>query len=160
MGETTPQNERALIATIMVESASTFAPVKEYGTQSYFVEKYWNDYPVRVALGNIVETDAYEYCGHGPIQISGRKNFERCAAALNLPLMSQPELLLQPEQGFKSTLWYWNSNAIPDLVAQVNHYTDRPNRDQVWKKLRQRVNGPKANGLAMFLELLTTLGVR
>jgi putative chitinase len=78
-------------------------------------QKYGRD-PVRLAnhvygarLGNRGPDsgDGWRYRGRGPIQITGRRNYERFELATQLPALAVPEILLQPHAGIRSALWYW-----------------------------------------------------
>jgi putative chitinase len=76
-------------------------------------QKYDRD-PVRLAnqvygarLGNRDPGDGWRYRGRGPIQITGRRNYERFEAATQLPALGVPEILLQPYAGIRSAVWYW-----------------------------------------------------
>ena len=154
------ENIRALVATILCETGNTFEPVKENGTPAYFRRMYWENNVARESLGNITPSDAADYCGKGFIQLTGRDNYERCGCALNLPLLSQPELLLTPEVSARAALWFWNVNGLATLVAEACKHSDTPSRDRGWRMVRMRVNGPGCNGLAAFLSDLTALGIR
>ena len=153
------ENKRALIATILVETASTFEPIHEFGSKEYFVKNYWEHKSTREALGNVVEADAVDYCGKGFIQLTGRANYERCAKALNMPLMSQPGLLMLPGPSADACVWFWTVNGLPELIQQVVKYKDTPNRERVWTQVRRKVNGG-TNGLLPLLSHLEALGVK
>lgn len=152
-------NHRALCATVLVETAHQLRPIHEFGSHEYFKKMYWQKEDVRNALGNILEKDAIEYAGRGFIQLTGRHNYEKCAGALNLPLMSQPELMLKPDISARATVWFWTSHGLPTLIAPLAGYKDQPNRDAVWTKVRKRINGG-TNGLEAFLRDLAILQIR
>jgi predicted chitinase len=153
------ESKRALVATILVETGNLFAPIKELGSDDYLLQHYWYTKSVREMLGNVLLQDALDYCGKGFIQITGRNNYERCACALNLPLMHQPDLLLQPEPSARAAIWFWNINGIPALVDAVRKHTDAPNRDRVWTQVRRKVNGGVL-GIEAFLANLRALEIR
>jgi predicted chitinase len=144
---------------VLIETAYTFAPICENGDTDYFTAHYWDDIAVRKALGNVVPTDAIEYHGRGFIQLTGRHNYEKCAGALNLPLMSQPELLLQPEASARACVWFWETHGLPEICNQVSKYKDAPSRERVWRMVRRKVNGGESGFLA-FLSLLGALEIR
>jgi predicted chitinase len=153
------ENLRAAVATIIIETAHTFAPIKEYGDRGYFVRNYWASPRTRQELGNILPDDAFIYCGRGFIQITGRANYEHCAGALNLPLMSQPELLLQADPSARAMAWFWQTHGLIHACDNVKQYSDQQSRDKAWAAVRKIVNGG-TNGLAMFLDLLGKLEIR
>lgn len=153
------ENKRALVATILVETGNTFEPVKEIGGDDYYIRMYWKNKSVREMLGNTFIEDAVLYCGKGFIQVTGRNNYEWCACALNLPLMHQPELLLQPGNSARAAVWFWERAKIAPIVDEVSKYTDPVLRDKIWTQVRRKVNGG-IRGLEPFLAHLTALGVR
>jgi putative chitinase len=65
-------------------------------------------YAYRNGNGGPVSGDGWNFRGRGPIQITGRANYEKCGAALGLDLLKNPELLEQPEAGCLSAAWFWD----------------------------------------------------
>jgi predicted chitinase len=68
-------------------------------------------------LGNTQPGDGPRFKGRGPIQLTGRFNYTKAAAALNLPLVAQPTLAAQPKYAFRVSAWWWwqaGLNAISD----------------------------------------------
>ena len=70
--------------------------------------KYEPPHDVAIRLGNTLPGDGYLFRGRGPIQLTGRINFRRCGAALQLPLEEYPDLAAQPEVGFRVAGWFWH----------------------------------------------------
>lgn len=93
-------------------------------------------YEGRRDLGNVSILDGIRYKGRGPIQITGRSNYEACGKALNLDLIANPKLLTLPENGTRSAVWFWNLNNLSQLA------------DKDWfKTITRRINGGY-NGLS------------
>ena len=93
-------------------------------------------YEGRVDLGNTQPGDGVRYKGRGPIQITGRSNYEACGKALGLDLLNNPKLLTLPENGTRSAVWFWNRNNLSQLA------------DKDWfKTITRRINGGY-NGLS------------
>lgn len=71
-----------------------------------------------IALGNTPEADGdgQRYKGRGLIQITGRKNYKLCGAALGLDLLGHPELLEEPVNACRSAAWFWKSNGLNQLA--------------------------------------------
>ena len=153
------ENSRGFLATVLVETAHTLAPIKEMGGHDYLVKHYWLNKDVARVLGNIVESDAIDYCGKGFIQLTGRENYERAGGALNLPLLSCPHMLLNAERSALVAAWWWNQHGLPATIAQLEKYTDDFNRERVWEDVRRKVNGGR-NGLLDFYRALSFLGVK
>jgi putative chitinase len=77
-------------------------------------------YASRMGNGDEASGDGWRYRGRGLIQLTGRSNYAACAGALDLDLIAQPDLLLQPGPAARSAAWFWQSrglNAIADGAA-------------------------------------------
>jgi putative chitinase len=71
----------------------------------------------RVNLGNTKSGDGWKFRGRGLKQVTGAANYAACGAALSLPLLENPDLLLLPEYAASSAGWFWASrrmNALAD----------------------------------------------
>lgn len=95
-----------LLATTAVETNWTMKPVKEAYWLSeekrrrYFHKMYdiKGDRPhVARMLGNLQPGDGAKFPGGGYTQVTGRTNYERLHDITGEPLLSQPELVLEPE---------------------------------------------------------------
>lgn len=73
-------------------------------------------YAGRMGNGDESSGDGWLYRGRGLIQITGRDNYGACGDALGLPLLDQPDLLLQPDGAAMSAAWYWGSHHLNDLA--------------------------------------------
>jgi putative chitinase len=93
-------------------------------------------YANRVGNGPEASGDGWKYRGRGLPHLTFRGNYERCGDGLGLPLVDQPDLLLQPLEAARAGGWYWDSE-------QLNELADRNDL----KGIRKRVNGGY-NGLA------------
>lgn len=74
-------------------------------------------YEGRVALGNVNPGDGKRYKGRGPIQLTGRANYQAAGKALGLDLEGSPQLAALPEVGFRVAAWFWtraNLNQLAD----------------------------------------------
>ena len=71
-------------------------------------------YEGRANLGNTQPGDGPRYKGRGPIQITGRWNYQAASDALGIDLISTPEIAAQPAVGFKIAAWYWSSRNLND----------------------------------------------
>lgn len=75
-------------------------------------------YEGRKDLGNTQPGDGKRFKGRGPIQLTGRANYRKAGEAIGVDLEASPERAAEPEIGFKTAVWYWNSrnlNRLADL---------------------------------------------
>jgi predicted chitinase len=103
-------------------------------------------------LGNKEAGDGYRYRGRGPIQITGRANYQRYGELLGLDLVAQPDLAATPEVGFRIAALYWQTNGL-------NACADKG----LFKLITKRINGGY-NGLpqrvAFYQAALAALGAK
>lgn len=92
-------------------------------------------YANRMGNGSQATGDGWKYRGRGCIQLTGRDNYLRCGAALNLPLAEQPDLLLEPGTALAAAGWFWSTKGINRLA----------DRDDI-VAVTERINGGQ-NGL-------------
>ncbi len=104
--------------------------------QLRYVREIWGPtaqqvrYEGRADLGNTVKGDGSKYRGRGLIQITGRANYAACGEALGLELISQPELLEQPQYAAMSAAWFW-------FTKGLNTFADQGE----FVKITRRING-------------------
>lgn len=123
----TPERMAAFLAQIAHESGS-LRYVKEIASGGA--------YEGRADLGNTEPGDGIRYKGRGLIQITGRFNYEKCGEALGADLVSEPELLEDPDYASRSACWYWKSRGLNELADAGN-----------FRKITVRINGG-TNGMA------------
>jgi len=74
-------------------------------------------YGGRFGNGGEMSGDGWRYRGRGPLQITFADNYRAAGKALNLPLIEQPELLLEPKHGARAAGWYWQSRGCSDAPS-------------------------------------------
>lgn len=84
----------------------------------------------RKNLGNTEHGDGWRFRGRGLIQVTGRANYDRVGRALDLPLLTQPALLVEREHAARSAALWWGSHGC-NALADTGDVT-------AW---RRRVNG-------------------
>lgn len=104
-------------------------------------------------LGNHDEAsgDGWRYRGRGPIQITGFANYSVLYKELNIPVLSNPDILANPQYGFLSSAWYWDKR-------KLNPIADRGD----FKLITRLINGGLTNynqRLAYYNKLKRVLGV-
>lgn len=151
-------NSRIILANVLHETAHRLIPLHEFGQQPYFRKMYWENLKTRKALGNIVESDAWEYAGRGFIQLTGRHNYEKAGGALNLPLLSQPELMLKSEESARALVWYWRSHGLDVWANKLRYAKSENDKLYILQKIRRLINGG-LNGWDAVFKDLKTLGI-
>nr|WP_314638122.1 glycoside hydrolase family 19 protein [uncultured Pseudomonas sp.] len=122
--------------------AAFIAQIGHESGQLVYVREIWGPTPAqtkyegRADLGNTVPGDGLKYRGRGLIQITGRANYAACGEALGLNLISQPELLEQPQYACLSAGWFWSTKGLNTLADAGS-----------FDKITQRINGGQ-NGAA------------
>jgi len=122
--------------------AAFIAQIGHESGQLVYVREIWGPTPAqtkyegRADLGNTVTGDGLKYRGRGLIQITGRTNYAACGEALGLDLISQPELLEQPQYACMSAAWFWATKGLNTLADAGS-----------FDKITQRINGGQ-NGAA------------
>jgi predicted chitinase len=96
-----------MLATLKHETASTFHPITEYGSASYF-NKYdpvLADTATRRATakanGNTAKGDGYKYRGRGFVQITWKNNYKKLGDALGYDLVNNPDQALDSVVAYK-----------------------------------------------------------
>lgn len=60
--------------------------------------------------------DGWRYRGRGPIGLTFKGNYARAGQALGLPLVEQPEIVMDPDVGARVAGWYWQSRGLGPLA--------------------------------------------
>ena len=87
-------------------------------------------------LGNTQAGDGKRFKGRGPIQLTGRANYQKFGDLLGVDLVGQPELAAAPEIAFKTAGLYWKRKGLNEL-ADADDFTE----------ITRRINGGQ-NGAA------------
>jgi predicted chitinase len=126
-GINTPKRQAAFLAQLAHESAE-FRYMEEIASGAA--------YEGRKDLGNTQPGDGKRFKGRGPIQLTGRANYTAASKALGIDLVNNPTRAADPDVGFRTAAWFWNTR-------NLNSYADSGN----FKELTRRINGGY-NGLA------------
>ena len=86
-----------VLATTAWETARTFKPIKEYGSNKY-LSKY-DTGRLAKALGNTPQADGdgQKYAGRGYVMITGYYNYKFAGEQLGIDLINNPDLALEPK---------------------------------------------------------------
>lgn len=136
----TPRQQAAFVAQLAQESGG-FRWFEELASGQA--------YEGRRDLGNTQPGDGVRYKGRGPIQLTGRANYRAAGRALGLDLEGHPELVSNPEVGFRVAAWYWNSR-------NLNEPAERGDFREVTRRINGGYNGYEAR-LAYYQRALAVL---
>ncbi|ATB44222.1 murein transglycosylase [Cystobacter fuscus] len=126
-GINTPKRQAAFLAQLAHESGE-FRYMEEIASGAA--------YEGRRDLGNTQPGDGVRFKGRGPIQLTGRANYRAAGQALGIDLENNPKRAADPDVGFRTAAWFWNSR-------NLNQYADAGN----FREVTRRINGGY-NGLA------------
>lgn len=91
-------------------------------------------YANRMGNGSPQTGDGYRYRGRGLKHLTGKWNYEQCANGIGIDIVSNPDLLLQPEYAALSAGWFWHTN-------KLNRIADSGNFEAVTRKINGGLNG-------------------
>lgn len=117
--------EVAAIASIGSEGY-VFAPEREPGSDAYFRRMYEFDR----SLGNLEPGDGPKFCGRGFIPLVGRSEYARFGKLLDVDLVEQPELALDPAVAARILAYDFMLKGVPKAAAEGD-----------WVKVRRLVHG-------------------
>jgi len=78
-------------------------------------------YAGRMGNGDEESGDGWKYHGRGLIQLTGKDNYANCGSSLNLDLLGNPDLLLEPKYATLSAGYFWNRKQL-NLLADSKDY--------------------------------------
>lgn len=147
-----PKREAAFLAQVAHESAelSRFGENLNYGASGLMLtwpkrfpdlatatryernpEKLANFvYASRIGNGDEASGDGWKFRGRGPIQITGRENYDKYGRLLNLDLVQDPDKAATPEVGFRVAGLYWKENGLNELADA-----------EMFETITKRING-------------------
>jgi len=106
-----------------------FAYLTELGSVAYFAK-----YDGRADLGNTEPGDGARFRGRGLFQITGRANYTKYGAALNLDLVDNPTLAADPVIATETACLFWQDN-------KLNALADADNCRAITRKINGGLNG-------------------
>ena len=114
----TPARQAAFLAQIAHESGELRFVLEGASGEAY---------EGNVHLGNVHAGDGPRFKGRGLIQITGRKNYQLCGAALAIDLIAEPELLEDPVNACRSAAWFWIEGAGLNLSHRAREHGVKEN---------------------------------
>lgn len=75
-------------------------------------------YANRNGNGDDASGDGWRYRGRGPIQITFAGNYAQCGDAIGLPLLLEPDQLIEPAGGALSAAWFWQEHGCNEVADE------------------------------------------
>ena len=91
------------------------------------------------ALGNTDVGDGKRFKGRGPIQLTGRANYQRFGDLLSVDLLADPPRAANPSVAFRAAGLFWSKKGLNELADVAT--------PAAFKEITRRINGG-TNGLA------------
>lgn len=76
-------------------------------------------YANRLGNGDEASGDGWRFRGRGPLQITGRENYQKCSELLGVDLIANPDLAATPEVGFRTAGLFWRRNNLNQFAQSV-----------------------------------------
>lgn len=149
----TPARAAAFLAELAHESGQ-FRFMEEIWGPTDAQRRYEPVTKLSAALGNTDTGDGKRFKGRGPIQLTGRANYQRFGNLLSVDLLADPARAASPEVAFRVAGLFWSKKGLNELadVATADAFT----------AITKRINGG-TNGLAdrqaFYAAARTVLGV-
>jgi len=138
-------------------AAAFLAQLAHESGQFRFMEEIWGPTPAQkryepvttlsAALGNTSAGDGKLFKGRGPIQLTGRANYQRFGDLLAVDLVADPLRAAAPAVAFRVAGLFWSKKGLNELA-------DTATAD-AFKEITRRINGG-TNGLAERLAFYAT----
>lgn len=140
-GQGSQNSQAAAIATTAIETASTFAPVRE----AYYLFTATEEMNGTADAWRKRNLRYWPYYGRSYIQLTWDYNYRAAGQAIGVDLLSNPDLAMDPAYAADIFAWYWAGRNIQAMA-------DR--RD--WRAVRAAVQGADA-GLSRLIQICEAL---
>jgi len=130
-------------------AAAFLAQLAQESGQFRFMEEIWGPTdaqrryePVTALahqLGNVETGDGKRFKGRGPIQLTGRANYQRFGALLEVDLVAEPPRAAMPDVAFRVAGLFWSKKGLNELADLAT--------PSAFTQITRRINGG-TNGLA------------
>lgn len=134
---------RGVIATVAIETASTFKPVRE----AFWLPESWRQANLRY----------WPFYGRGYVQLTWEDAYRAVGQLLGIDLLSNPDRALEPQIAAWITAWFWETKRIPSRDGTRSWTLAELCREQDWVWVRRAVQGGE-DGLERLVDIVTALG--
>ncbi|MGE0350421.1 glycoside hydrolase family 19 protein [Hydrogenophaga sp.] len=118
-------------------------------------------YAGRLGNGPSASGDGWRFRGRGLVQLTGRTLYTEAGEAMQIDLVNQPDLLLEPIQAARAAGWYWrriDGNAAADqatpaafqrLTVAINgDLIGQDHREALWRRAQTLLGVSGAQGVS------------
>jgi predicted chitinase len=134
----TPARAAAFLAQLAHESGQ-FRFMEEIWGPTDAQRRYEPVTKLSQALGNTNVGDGNRFKGRGPIQLTGRANYQRFGGILSVDLLADPSRAANPDVAFRAAGLFWSKKGLNELADVAT--------PDAFKEITRRINGG-TNGLA------------
>lgn len=119
--------QAAAIATVAIETASTFEPVRE----AYWLDNaYGYEWAEEYRRTHLPTSRYWPYYGRGYIQLTWQSNYAEEGEAIGVDLVSEPDRALDPSIAADALARFFDTHGVADAAVVRN-----------WPEVRRRVQG-------------------
>ena len=133
-----PARTAAFLAQLAHESGQ-FRFMEEIWGPTDAQRRYEPSSTLATRLGNNQPGDGKRFKGRGPIQITGRANYDRFGKLLDVDLVAAPERAAVPDLAFRIAGLFWSKKGLNELADRAT--------PEAFREITRRINGG-FNGLA------------
>lgn len=151
----TPKRMAAFLAQVGHESGGLVWMREIWGPTKAQL-KYEPPNAVAKRLGNTEKGDGKRFMGRGPIQLTGRANYEKYGKLLGVDLINDPDAACGPSVAFRIAGCYWDQkhlNVLADIddfreiTRRINGgYNGYDDRVRYWNRTRDALEVPYPGG--------------
>ena len=113
----------------------------EYHRQPEMIANYvYMDEFRKYKMGNTEEGDGWRFRGRGLKQLTGRDNYTKFGASVDMTAEEAAEYVATPAGAIESACWFWNANNLNDIADtdDVKRMTKKINGGSIGLEDRQR----------------------
>jgi putative chitinase len=84
-------------------------------------------YSSRMGNGDEASGDGWKYRGRGLIQLTGKSNYEAFGKAIDVDVVSDPDLVETNIYAALSAGWFWSTNRLNEMASDITAVTKKIN---------------------------------